>query len=32
MRNEEAKGDDGCGQGVSLNTSNNELNELYAFV
>ena len=32
MRNEEGKGDDGFDESVSLNKSNNELNELYAFV
>ena len=32
MRNEEGKGDDGFDESVSLNKSNNELNELYVFV
>ena len=30
--NEEGKGDDGFDESVSLNKSNNELNELYVFV
>ena len=32
MRNDEGKGDDGFDEGVSLNKSNDELNELYVFV
>ena len=31
MKNEEGKGDDGFDESVSLNKSNNELNELYVF-
>ena len=32
MKNEEGKGDDGFDESVSLNKSNNELNELYVFL